>query len=86
MYKLIRIGKLNINLVCNYFRKRKLVHNDYELGFMFNRYKIVANAVADKTSVKPSDYFNHTVGSYRLGVKIIIFHLWIEIDYDGMHI
>lgn len=90
MAKRFKIGGLNISLVFRHrFEKDERGKKNWdrtftrwELGLWFRKTKMVG--VKDFT--QPKKWGDNLVGSYMLGLDMLIFKTWVSWDYKGMHL
>ncbi len=86
MIKKINIGTCNISLVLRHrFEKQKgfdRTFDRWEVGLWFKKNKMVGR----NNFSKPNEWENNLVNSYMLGVELILFRVWINWDFNGMHL
>lgn len=90
MYKVITIGKLTLGFGLRHKFERKVrdwydsyTNNSgtYELGVFFSRHKIAGRKTKDKKK-----FGENMVSSFDVGLNAIVFKVWIDFDYNGLHL
>ncbi len=86
MIKKISIGRCNISLVLRHrFEKQKRFDRTFrrwEVGLWFKKDKMVGR----NNFSNPNEWGDNLVNSYMLGVELILFRVWINWDFNGMHL
>ena len=86
MVKHINIKKCHITLALRHrFEKQKHLDrtfNRWELGIWFKKDKIVGT----NNFKTPEKWGASLVNSYMLGIEVLFFRTWINIDFGGMHL
>ena len=90
MVKRFEIKGLNLTFVFRHrFEKHKEAYEKYGHSSMFRKYELgiwfrPVKIVGRKEFKTPNKWKNNLVGSYMLGVDLILCKCWVEVNYGGM--
>lgn len=84
MIATFRVGRLKINLVLRHrFETRNrldMTFRRWELGLWFRKSRVVGS----NNFSNPSKWGDNLVGSYMLGVDLLVCKMWIDVSYGAM--